>query len=61
MQNEQETENTAYTEWLRFRCPVELKKAIGHLAVDEGSEQAVCNRLLAEAVEREEKRKKRTA
>lgn len=47
------------TDKLAFRCTPEIGKAIRHFAVDDGvSLQDVCNRLLSEAVEREEKRRK---
>jgi hypothetical protein len=40
--------------FVRFRCPDDLKKALAHIAVDEGTtEGAVCIRLLTAAVERE--------
>lgn len=56
-----EVENETPTDWVRFRCPEDLKKAIAHMAVDDGvPEGTICIRLLTEAVEREEKRRKRT-
>ncbi len=54
-----EVDNDTLTDWVRFRCPEDLKKAIAHLAVDDGvTEGAICIRLLSDAVNREEKRRK---
>ena len=62
MANTTETDQSTPTEMVRFRCSPELKKTIGHWAVDDdSSEQAILLRLLTEAIEREEKRRKRTA
>lgn len=50
------------TEMLRFRCPPEMKKTIGYWAVDDNSsEQAILLRLLSDAIDREEKRRKKSA
>ena len=59
MANTSEIDTPANTEMLRFRCPPELKKAIGHWAVDDDTtEQAILLRLLTEAVAREEKKRR---
>ena len=60
MANTTKIEPATLTEMLRFRCPPELKKAIGYFAVDDGTtEQAILLRLLTDAVEKEERRRKR--
>ncbi len=62
MANTSETTGAALTEMLRFRCPPELKKAIGHFAVDDGTtEQSILLRLLSAAVEKEEQRRRRAS
>lgn len=45
---------------LRFRCTSKLTKSVRYLAADDGTtEQAVLLRLLGDAVEREERKRKR--
>lgn len=48
------------TEWVRFRCPEELKKELAHMVVDEGVDEGdVIIRLLNDAIEREAKLKRK--
>ncbi len=59
MANTSEIDQASATEMVRFKCPPDLKKTIGHWAVDDDtSEQAILLRLLTDAVEREEGRRR---
>jgi len=60
--NNVEANASALTDKLAFRCTGEMAKTIRHFAVDDGvSLQDICNRLLGEAVEIEEARRKSVA